>query len=83
MTELMKDICNEHSKSIGNSHMRIQKLKMLLEKTISCQADILTRIKELDSRLVYIEEEVSSRARADHQRELALDFRNAEGLGSE
>ena len=59
---------------------RVEKLEMLLEKAISCQADILTRIKDLDSRLVYLEEQESSRARADHQREEHLDWENAEGL---
>ena len=37
-------------------------------------------IKDLDSRLVYLEEQESSRARADHQREEHLDLENAEGL---
>ena len=37
-------------------------------------------VKDLDSRLVYLEEQESTRARADHQREMALDFRNAAGL---
>ena len=37
-------------------------------------------IKDLDSRLVYLEEQESSRARADHQREEYLDWENAEGL---
>ena len=59
---------------------RIKKLEMLLEKAISCQADILTRIKDLDSRLVYLEEQESTRARAEHEREMALDFANAAGL---
>ena len=37
-------------------------------------------VKDLDSRLVYIEEQERSRARADHQREMALDFANSQGL---
>ena len=37
-------------------------------------------VKDLDSRLVYLEEQESSRARADHQREEHLDWENAEGL---
>ena len=37
-------------------------------------------VKDLDSRLVYLEEQERSRARADHQREEHLDFENAEGL---
>ena len=40
-------------------------------------------VKDLDSRLVYLEEQERSRARADHQREMALDFANSQGLSRE
>ena len=38
------------------------------------------KIKDLDSRLVYLEEQESTRARAEHQHEEYLDWENAEGL---
>ena len=59
---------------------RIKKLELLLEKAISCQADLLTTNKDLEHRLIFLEEQERSRARADHQREMALDFANAAGL---
>ena len=39
------------------------------------------KIKDLEHRLIFLEEQESTRARAEHEREMALDFRNAEGLG--
>ena len=38
------------------------------------------KIKDLEHRIIYLEEQESTRARADHERELNLDRENAEGL---
>ena len=52
--------------SLQNHHDRIRELE--------------EQVKDLEHRLIYLEEQESSRARAEHEREMALDFKNAAGL---
>ena len=54
------------SESLQDHHDRIRELE--------------EQVKDLEHRLIYLEEQESSRARADHQREEHLDWENAEGL---
>lgn len=43
--------------------------------------ELQVSIEELKARLFALEEKERQRAREDHDRELALDFKDAEGLG--
>ena len=42
--------------------------------------ELEAKIKDLEHRLIYLEEQESTRARAEHEREMALDFANSQGL---
>ena len=71
----------------GDMENRIKKLEevvyLLRNDYMTHKKDIRElekMVKDLDSRLVYLEEQESSHARADHQREEHLDLENAEGL---
>ena len=77
----MTEPCNlakNLSKSFSAHFVEFTNLKVEMKKAL----DILAKNQgELSRRLFDLEEKERDRAREDHAREQALDFKNAEGLG--